>query len=216
MNTREGVTAATSFLQPVLLLQGVPQDSRPGVTLILPIGSSHLWFLGVSGTHELLTLGVIRACLPQQNVSSPKVGLGIFHCRIPGTQPGWHRTAESLGSGGRSGWTGGQDPGQLSRPKPPEVSKEGVVITLTDLETERRRRVLTKTMRLAILSGLGPSVRIGKLCYNVSPLLSGLPQPGFTHPSCKAFCGPDEPPGQLSFMKTHSKPLGAWGSAFTT
>lgn len=86
--------------------------------------------------HELLTLGIMPVCLPSQNVSSPKAGLGIFHCRIPGAQPGWHGTDESLGSGGGSGR--GQDPGQLSRDEPPEASCH-VVMTMTALEPERRR-----------------------------------------------------------------------------
>lgn len=61
-------------------------------------------------------------------------------------------------------------------------------------------------MRLAVISVSGPLVRISKLCGSNSPHLSGLTPPGFTHPSCKACCGPDDPPGQLSSMKTLSKP----------
>lgn len=41
-------------------------------------------------------------------------------------------------------------------------------MTTTALETERRRTVVTRTLRLAFLPGLGPSVRIGKLCCTVS------------------------------------------------
>ena len=112
--------------------------------------------------HDLITLGVIHVCLPQQNVSSPKVGLGIFHCRILGAQPGWRRTDESPGSGGGSGH--GQDPGQLSRDQPPEAFYNRVVMTMTVLNM-KRKRAMTKTMSSATISmschsTLGPSVRI--------------------------------------------------------
>ena len=97
MSTQRGVAVATFFL----LLQEVSQDSRTGVTLVLPTGSSHLGFLHCLAPDKPSTLGVISvsASLPQ-NLSSPEVNLGIFHIRILGAQPRQHRTDESLGSAG--------------------------------------------------------------------------------------------------------------------